>query len=263
MALMPGRRRTPKIQQQIAADAERVLHVPTAEKPKGGFGPTPLQAAAKTKRNYLIAGAAVGGGAVAFHNMRRNAVYKLYDPFSDREVVVGKADNTTSGTAVRWLPARRPGGQFVSHANKLKVIHITPKRGIDSKLLHVRKGLDFGHRSHVGKRFDEVAKAGNAARYGASLERMAGRAKEGSRLHTGLKLAQADGVTSGAVRARETGRGMVESSRHGHYAAQRYARSQTGRYGRANPFGTPRGIAAGQMQTGRLRQAPQFRTPLP
>lgn len=256
-------KKPPKIQQQIAAEAERVLHVPTAAKPKGGFEPTANQVAGRTKRNYLLAGTVLGGGGTGLYHMRRNAVYKLYDPFTDREVVVGKADNTTSGTAVRWLPARTPSGQFVSHANKLKVIHITPKRGIDSKLLHVRKGLDFGHRSHVGKRFSEVEKAGNAARYGAALERMTGRAKEGSRLHTGLRLSQAPGVSSGAVRARETGRGMVEGNLPAHYAARRYARSQTGRYGHANPFGTPQGMAAGRMQSGRLRQAPQFRNPLP
>lgn len=123
---------------------------------------TPATPARAAGHGRLIAagaaGAAVLGGAgYLAHRHRRNAVRKLYDPFTDSVVEFGKsvhqlpASAGAKSTGLRVTPRRVPGlpvassrsvgalvptGRHVSHANQLKRVGSGRKTGPSTAVWH-------------------------------------------------------------------------------------------------------------------------------
>lgn len=82
---------------------------------------------------YVAGGGAAAGAAgllIAHRSRKKDTVGK-----SLIAVPVSKATHSQDGTNVLRLTARTPSGRFVSHANDLRVVHITPRRNPTSRLM--------------------------------------------------------------------------------------------------------------------------------
>ena len=73
----------------------------------------------------LAAGAATGGLAGA-------AIGRKSKPQVAKAHKFATKDENSGG--LKYLTARTPAGKFVSHANKLSVTHVSPRRNVSSKL---------------------------------------------------------------------------------------------------------------------------------